>query len=130
MQVDIKNLLDFRASILPQSATADATGSVVDTQGFNSCVVFGYCDGTASAGSFIVQDCATSGGSFVAVDDAFVITSDGTNDTAATAGGIVTIGVTGADRYLKVFWDRTSTAVVAAGIVLGNPAIAPTGTNS
>lgn len=129
MNVDIKTLLNFEPSILPQAATGDVTGSAVDTQGYNSGVVFGFIDGTA-AGSFIVQESDASGSGFAAVADANVITSDGTNDTAAVGSDIVTIGVRFTKRYLKVFWDNTTGGDIAAGIVLGNAEVSPTGTNS
>ena len=129
MQLDLKNLLDFRPSIIPQAATADVTGTVVDTQGYNSGVCFGFIDDTA-AGSFIVQDCATSGGTFEAVADAKVLTSDGTNNTDAVSSAMVTIGFVGTERYVKVFWDQTTGGDIAAGFVLGNAAVSPTGTNS
>jgi hypothetical protein len=127
---DLKNDIKVVASILPQSNTADSTGAAVDTRGYLSAVLLGTA-GTALAGDFVLQHSDSSGATtFTTVSDDDVVSSDGTNTTAAVAGDVVTIGYIGTKRYLRAFFDITTTGTVCASIVLGNPMVSPTGANS
>jgi hypothetical protein len=127
---DLKNDIKVVLSIEPQAATADVTGSGVDTLGFLSAVLLGSSD-TALAGSFVLQHSDTNTSTaFTTVSDDLVVTSDGTNTTASSAGACITIGYIGTKRYLRAFWDHTTNGDVSASIILGHPQVCPTGANS
>jgi hypothetical protein len=128
---DLKNNTKFAPGIKPQTASADVNGDEVDTLGFSSVTLVGYMDDTASAaGSFKLQESDTSGSGYVDVSDDEVITADGTNDTAAVAADVVTLGYAGTKRYVRAVFTHSSNADVAATVCLGNPYVAPTGANS
>jgi len=130
MQLEKATVQNFEPSILPQAVTADATGSAVDTQGYNSATLFGFLDDSAT-GTFKVQEADTSGGSYTDVADAQCIKSGGVkaNDATGVASDLVKIGVVNTKRYLKAVFTHSADGDIAAGFVLECPAVAPTGTN-
>lgn len=129
MKFDLKSLLNFEPSILPQAATGNVNGSAVDTKGAQSCAVVGFLD-DAATGSFKVQDSDDGSTGWADVADAKIISADDTNDTAGVASDLVSLGVIGAKRYLRVVFTHTGSGDIAAFIALGNNGISPTGTNS
>ena len=126
---DDKNNHNLVPTLLPQAVTADANGLEVNTLGYSSATLQGFMDATA-VGSFKLQHSDVSGSGYTDVSDDFVITSDGSNDTAGAQSQIVTLGYIGTKTYIRGVFTHTTDGVVSASIDLGRPYIAPTGTNS
>ena len=126
---DLKTCISVQPTILPQAATDDVTGVEVDTLGFEGVTLVGSLD-DASAGSFKLQECAVSGGTFTDVAATDVITSDGTNDTAGVGSASVTLGYIGELRYVKAVYTETTPGDISANIILSHPHVKETGANS
>ena len=129
------------AEVLDQAQiTSTTTSAAVDALGYNS-LTFGIhvpTVSTVTAGThyftFTVTGCATSGGSYTALDstDYIVISSwDRLIDASGEAGAWYQLGVvpsTTGYRYFKLIATETGTADITIGAVaiLGHPDSLPT----
>ena len=96
---DNKTLSAFNSATISTSTTT--AGNVIDNAGYQS-VLFDFSIGTRTDGTFtpLIEDCDTVDGSFVAVDDAFLI---GTEAAAALTASNThkTVGYVGTKRFVK-----------------------------
>lgn len=127
--LDQKSLTFFVNALTPVTAAGDVIGPAVDTLGYNAATLVAHVDGAAT-GSFKLQDSDASGSGFADVADDLVITADGSNDTAAVASELVSLGYVGTKRYLRCVFTHTGTGIVSATVMLGSPQLAPTDENS
>lgn len=129
MQREKKSCYKLVSSIIPQAVTGDVNGAEVDTDKFASATLFGQLDDVAT-GSFKLQESDVSGSGYADVATDFLVTDDVDGDVPGVASDVVTIGYIGAKRYLRVVFTHTGDGDIAAGIILDNPELAPTGANS
>ena len=127
--LDQKSLTFFVNAIVPQAATADVTGPGVDTTGYNAATLVCHVD-DAATGSFKLQDSDLLGSGYADVADDLVITADGSNDTAAVASSLVSIGYVGTKAFLRCVFTHTGSGDISANVMLGAPQLAPTDENS
>jgi hypothetical protein len=99
MQKDLKSLINVQKSLAPAAVTATATGSAVDTAGYESATVV-LDVGTITDGTHTpkLTECATTGGSYTDVAAADLLGS-----FAALATGVTQkVGYIGSKQFLKV----------------------------
>lgn len=125
--IDLKTNIDEILALDNAAITSDTTtvGNEIDTNGFES-VTFIAQAGVVTDGTYTpeITECDTSGGSFTAVADDFLIGTEA--DAALTASNTVSrIGYVGKKRYVKFSFVSTSTssgvAAASAIAILGSP---------
>ena len=135
---DIKNNVSVMPSLVPAARTAAASGTAVDTKGFDS-AAFVLETGALTDGAFtfIPQESdTTTDGDFSEVAagnlDGTLPTVSGNDSPPTGASAITVIGYKGIKRYLRVRATVTGLAspavggVVGGSILLGNSQQAPT----
>lgn len=129
--IDLKTNIDEKLALDNAAITTDTTtvGNEIDTQGFES-VTFITQVGVVTDGTYTpaITECDTSGGTFTAVSDTFLIGTEA--DAALTASNTVSrIGYVGKKRYVKLSLVSSATksgvAAASAIAVLGSPRHAP-----
>lgn len=131
---DLKNAIDIQPSILPQTATADVTGSVVALKEYESATAVLTATTASVAGTVKITESDTSGGSYTDVAATDVIVTAGKTYVAATGIAVVedeavTIGYIGNKGFIKVVFTHSADGVISGDVVLGHPYIEPTGAN-
>lgn len=110
----------WRTSVKPAShAAGTITGAAVDTQGFDEAMVVLDCGVFTATGDVTlkVQECATSGGTFVDIDGAAFSNKVQAADELPYVGNI---NLAKRERYLKIILTVADDAIIAgAGFVLG-----------
>lgn len=117
----LKPVIGLNIQAITTSTTT--TGSAIDTASFNGGVNITFIAGTLTDGTYtpLITECATSGGSYTAVADEYLVAQDPSNTSviapeaqaALTASNTVSkIGYIGYLRYIKV-------ALVSTGVTSG-----------
>lgn len=120
----LKPVIGLNIQAITTSTTT--TGSAVDTADFNGGVNIVFQAGTLTDGTYtpLITECDTSGGSYTAVDDQYLVSQDPSDiatapeaQAALTVSNTVSkIGYVGYKRYIKVALVSTS---VTSGGTLG-----------
>ena len=129
--IDLKTNIDERLALNNAAITSDTTtvGNVIDTAGYES-LTFIFQVGVVTDGTYTpyITECDTTGGTYTAVDDDFLI------GTEAAAALTVTntssrIGYVGKKQFVKCSFVSTATssgvAAASAIAILGSPRHAP-----
>jgi len=120
---EITTTIDRDLALNSQTISSSTTtvGNEIDTAAFNGGVNFTFSIGTRTDGTYTpaITECDTSGGSFTAVDDLYLVKQDPSSDTAPEAQAALTasntvskIGYVGYLRYVKF-------SVVSSGVTTG-----------
>lgn len=110
-----------------QAITTNTTtvGNVIDTAGFGAGINFIFFTGARTDGTLTpaITECDTSGGSYTAVADEYLVKQDPASSTApeaqavlAVANAVSKIGYVGTKRYVKASYVSTS---ITSGLTAG-----------
>ena len=116
---DLHHSIKAVVALQPKSVTTNTTtvGEVVDTAGFDSCE-FVIATGALADAVFVplVEECATSGGSYTAVADADLLgTEAGATLAATNDADTAKIGYSGTMRYVRL--SLVSTGASGANLI-------------
>ena len=124
---EITTLQKAELALNVQSITTTTTtvGNEIDTASFGSGINFIVFTGARTDGILtpVVTECATSGGSFTAVADEYLVKQDPSSSTAPEAQAVLSavnsvakIGYIGEKRYVKISFVSTS---ITSGLTAG-----------
>lgn len=127
-EITTKVKQEFGLNVQTISTDTTTTGSAIDTADYNGGVNVIFFLGTRTDGTYtpLITECATSGGSYTAVADEYLVKQDPSSDTAPEAQAVLNasnttskIGYVGYLRYIKVAFvsSSTSSGSVAGAIV-------------
>jgi hypothetical protein len=114
---DLYDNIGVTTSIVPAVLTATATGTGVDTAGFEAAAVVINTGAIAGAGVFNVtlEESDSSGSGYTAVAASKI---QGTLPTPLAASTVYKIGYLGAKRYIRPVLTLASGTSIAAGAVV------------
>lgn len=121
---DLKSMIDVQQSIIPKVHSADATGTGVDLQGFDSAVAV-ISTGADVAGTHApeLQEGDTLGGAYTTVAAADL---QGAFSANIGADAVERVGYIGTKRFIRMFVATSGASLVyGANIIRGRAAQTP-----
>ncbi|MEM1287130.1 MAG: hypothetical protein AAGH60_02135 [Pseudomonadota bacterium] len=115
---ELSRTIGLVQTVAPAVLTANATGSAIDLQGFESATLVVNTGAVAGSGDFSIklqESDTTSGGDFTDVAAAHLI---GTLPATLEADSVVKQGYAGHKRYLRTLVTRNSGTSIAASATL------------
>lgn len=115
MIFDPKQYTKTVIAVSPASYTSTQTSSAIDTQGYEYVKIVALCGVLADTATLVVkvQDCATSGGSYVDITGATMTVTTSADDASVQIG---IVRLHGKNRYIKVVGTYGGSSAVIYGV--------------